>query len=165
VRHGERWGEHREERLESELEHTSMGGGSSSWRELRPGWGLGAMASSRRAQSEMGEGGPTSRLSASSGKTREGGRSCAPGAGSKPGQAGCGFGPPWPCAHPWRTEECAEGRGARPWSRRRGTGTVRGGGRARADAGAGRDKQRGGAATMESQGPWRESLGWGEEAA
>jgi hypothetical protein len=54
-------------------------------------------------------------------------------------------------------------RGARPWSRRRGTGTSRGGGRARTDTGARRDKKRGGAATMESQGPRRESLGWGKK--
>jgi hypothetical protein len=114
-----------------------MGGGSSSWRELRPGQVLGAMASSRTAKSEMGEGGPASRLSASSGKAREGGRSCASGAGSKPGRARCGFGPLRPCTHPWQTEECAEGRersatmeskarnrdgaGRRPsWGRRRG---------------------------------------------
>jgi hypothetical protein len=56
-------------------------------------------------------------------------------------------------------------RGARPWGRRRGTGTARGGGRAGADTGAGRDKQRGGTTTMESQGPRREPLGWWEEAA
>jgi hypothetical protein len=60
-------------------------------RKLRPtqqqGDGRARGTTCDQAKSELGDEGPASRLSASSGKAREGGQSWAPGAGSEPGQA------------------------------------------------------------------------------